>query len=267
MIELAPRHKIGLPVAAPVMPAAGFWGYGQNRYAPLIDAARFGALVTNPITLRPRRTAPAITEVSGGVIFHAPPGNFGVKKIIRAHKKFWRGSPVPVIAHLPADAPDDLRRTARALESTGHIAAFEIGFTPDDSPGDIRACLHAVMRHSELPLLAKIPAAAGLDAPAAALDAGADALVLAVSPPAGAVSAAGEIINGEFFGLGIVPGALPAIARMRATFPDVPLIAGGGIHTPAEAQMYLRAGATAVQLDTIIFINPMQVQKLLEALA
>lgn len=267
MIELAPRHKIGLPIAAPVMPAAGFWGYGQNQYAPLIDAARFGAIVTNPITLRPRRAAPAFTEVSGGVIFHSPPGNFGVKKIIRTHKKFWKKSLVPVIAHLPAGIPDDLRRTARALESTGHIAAFEIGFTPDDSPGTIRACLHAVVRHSELPVLAKIPAATGQEGLAAALDAGADALVLAVSPPAGAVSATGSIISGEFFGLGIVPAALPAIARIRATFPDVPLLASGGIHTPTDTQACLQAGATAVQLDTIIFINPALVQKILEALA
>ncbi len=264
MIELAPNHKIGLPLAAPMMPAAGFWGYGQNRYAPLIDPARFGAIVTNPITLRPRKSRVAISEVTGGVIFHSPPGNFGVKKIIRSNRKFWKNSPVPVIAHLPADTADDLRRTARALASTDAIAGLEIGFTRADTPADIRAVVRAAAI-GELPVLAKIPADAETDAFSAALDAGADALVLSLSPPAGVFSAE-KLRHGDFLGWGIAPVALPRIAALRQIFPDVPLVAGGGIHTPAEAQSYLRAGATAIQLDTIIFINPIRVQQILEAL-
>ena len=263
MIELAPHHKIGLPLAAPVIPAAGFWGYGQNRYAPLIDAARFGAIVTNPITLRPQKSMPAaVSEVSGGVILHAPPGNFGVKKIIRSNRKFWRHSPVPVIAHLPADTPADLRRTVRALASTEIIAGLEIGFTRADTPADIQAIIRSATE-SELPVLAKLPADAGADTFSAALDTGADALVLAFSPPA-SVLVGENMRHGDFLGWGIAPVALPRIAAVRQLFPDVPLIAGSGIHSPADAQSYLRAGATAIQLDTIIFINPIQVQQILE---
>jgi len=264
MIELAPNHKFGLPIATPVMPAAGFWRYGGNPYVPIIDAARFGALVTNPITLRPRRYAPPhFAEVPGGVIFHHPAGNFGVKKIIRANVKFWRNSPVPVIAHLPADDPADMFRTARALDSTGGITAFEIGFSPDHSAADVRACISAVMDASELPVLAKIPLTAQNMAKAA-LAAGADALTLTATPVAGFFGADGSTISGEYFGLGIAAPAVPPIIATRKLFPDTPLVVSGGIHTPADAQSYLRAGATAVQLDTVIFTNPIQVQQILE---
>ncbi len=262
MIELAPNHKIGLSLTAPIMPAAGFWGYGQNRYAPLIDAARFGAIVTNPITLRPQKRIATFSEVSGGVIFLAPPGNPGVKKVIRMNRKFWQNSSVPIIAHLPAETADDLRRTARALENTGVIAGLEIGFTRADTPTDIQVVIRAAVA-SELPVLAKIPADAEPDAFSAALDAGADALVLSLSPAAGIFSKE-KMQYGDFFGWGIAPVALPHIAAARQSFSNVPLIASGGIHTSADAQSYLHAGATAIQLDTIIFIDPIQVQQILE---
>ena len=72
--------------------------------------------------------------------------------------------------------------------------------------------------------------------------------------------------HGDFFGWGIAPVALPHIAAMRQSFPDVPLIAAGGVHTLADAQSYLQAGATAIQLDTLIFIKPIQVRQILETL-
>jgi dihydroorotate dehydrogenase len=37
---------------------------------------------------------------------------------------------------------------------------------------------------------------------------------------------------------------------------DIPLIAAGGIHSLADAQAFLTAGAAAVQIDTLIFIEP-----------
>ena len=54
MIELAPHHKFGLPLDNPVLIASGFGGYG-DAYQRLLDLSAFGAIVTNPITLRPRR--------------------------------------------------------------------------------------------------------------------------------------------------------------------------------------------------------------------
>lgn len=254
MIELAPNHKIGLPIAIPLMPAAGFWGYGQS-HSTIIQPNLWGAVVTNPITLRPLKIFSSPYEIEDSIITPHPPGNAGVKKVIRENKKAWCANPVPIIAHLTADAPNDIFRTARALDSTGCIAGFEIGFTAQDTPADITAVLRAVMRGTELPVLAKIPAVDGTDSAAAALDAGADALTLDMHPPTD---------DGLFFGRGMVVPSIPVIQATRKKFPEVPLVVSCSLHTASEVYLLLDAGATAVQLDTILFINPMESQKILE---
>jgi dihydroorotate dehydrogenase len=37
---------------------------------------------------------------------------------------------------------------------------------------------------------------------------------------------------------------------------DLPLVAVGGIHMAADAEAFLRAGAGAVQLDSLLFVDP-----------
>jgi dihydroorotate dehydrogenase len=37
---------------------------------------------------------------------------------------------------------------------------------------------------------------------------------------------------------------------------DVPIVAVGGIHSLADAQAFLAAGAAAVQIDTLLWIEP-----------
>jgi NAD(P)H-dependent flavin oxidoreductase YrpB (nitropropane dioxygenase family) len=48
---------------------------------------------------------------------------------------------------------------------------------------------------------------------------------------------------------------------------DLPLLAGGGVHTPEQAQALLAAGAAAVQLDSVVWSQPAQLPALLQALA
>ena len=104
MIELAPQHKIGLSLSNPVMIAAGCAGYG-HVYQPLLDLSAFGAIVTQPITLRPRPGAsqPRLTEIAGGFILATGEQNPGVKKVIQHHQKSWTRLATALIAHLPAD--------------------------------------------------------------------------------------------------------------------------------------------------------------------
>ncbi|MFQ5576631.1 MAG: hypothetical protein ACE5G8_06535 [Anaerolineae bacterium] len=265
MIELAPNHKIGLAIHSPLMPAAGFFGYGANPYRPLIQTQQFGALVTNPITLRPRQPPPPppALEVTGGVIFPAPPGNPGVKKIIRRYQKTWRKTPVPVIAHLPADDPDDLARTAGALDSLNVLAGFELGLPRQITAIEAQTCMRAILRRSELPLLVRLPYPPEPELVAAVAGAGTGALVLGTAPLAAAFNPQGEYVPGDLYGPGAAARCLPALVDLRRRFPHLPLIAGGGVHSPADAQAYLQAGAIAGQFDSLIFTHPARVQQIL----
>ncbi len=264
MIELAPQHKIGLVIENPVMPAAGFWGYGQPVYPDLIQVSHFGALVTNPITLRPQshQAEPQVLESNGGVIFNTPPRNPGVKKIIRHHNKFWRRARLPIIAHLPADDPADLARTAGALAGLDTLAAFELELPHDTIPAEANAFIRAILERSELPLFVKLPLSNLFSLAEAVLFAGADALVIGTAPLGAAYTSDGAYLMGNYYGPGIVAQQIPWLIDLHHLYPEAPLIASGGVHTLADVNAYLQAGASAVQLDTVIFTDPAQVNSL-----
>ncbi len=263
MIELAPQHKIGLSLSNPVMIAAGGGGYG-HAYQRLIDISVFGAIVTNPITLRPRRGAdqPRLVETSGGFILNTGGQNPGVKKVIQQYQKSWSHLEIPLIAHLPADEPGDLLRTARALSNLETLqgqtllAAIELGLPHNATFQDVERWIRAVQEGSGLPLLVKLPLGAALEMAEAAVDAYADALVIG-SPPLGAAlsPATGATVSGNLHGPALHSLTLYYLQTLKRVV-DLPIVAVGGIHSLADAQAFLTAGAIAMQIDTLIFIEP-----------
>ena len=84
VIELFPDHKIGLTLASGVLIAAGFGGYG-SAYRSLVDLAYFGAVITRPITLRPRRFKPLVTELSQGFLLEDAIPEFAEGALLLAH--------------------------------------------------------------------------------------------------------------------------------------------------------------------------------------
>jgi len=267
MIDLAPQHKIGLPLNNPVMIAAGFGGYG-DAYKNVIELAAFGAVVTQPITLRPRRGAPQprVVEIERGLIFNTGLQNAGVKKVLQRYRKIWSRLDVPVIAHLPADEPDDLMRTARALSGATTpqgdplLAAFELGVPHAAHPQDVEDWLRAVQDGSELPILAKLPITAPPDIAAAAA-AYTDALVVGLPPLAAAFDpATQQFINGLLFGPAL--HSLTLFQLQKLTELHLPLIAVGGLHTTTDAQQSFDAGANAVQIDSLMFVDPKRAESI-----
>jgi hypothetical protein len=57
------------------------------------------------------------------------------------------------------------------------------------------------------------------------------------------------------------------VQRVRLRFPDVPIVAGGGVHEPEHALALLDAGANLVEVDTgLVFTGPGLVKRCNEAL-
>ena len=257
MIELAPNHKFGLPLKSRVLIAAGFGGYG-DAYQGLLDLAAFGAVVTNPITLRPRRgpAQPRLVETKAGFVLETGQQNPGVRKVIRQYGRVWSRLGAPIIAHLPADEPDDLRRTAGALASTEAIAAIELGLPPDSTVPDFERWIKAIGDGCHLPRLVKLPPEGTAEMAEVAATTSVDALVIAGPPPGAALSPrTGEIVHGYLYGPVMHSLVLEAVQTV-AGLVDLPLVAVGGIHTAAEAEAFLQAGASAVQLDSLLFVDP-----------
>jgi dihydroorotate dehydrogenase (NAD+) catalytic subunit len=257
MIELAPNHKIGLSLRNPVLIASGCGGYGHT-YRGLIDLAAFGAVVTNPITLRPRRGAaqPRLAETKAGFVLNTGHQNPGVRKVIQQYSPSWSRLGVPIIAHLPADEPDDLRRTARVLAGVEAVAAIELGLPPGAAVAEVEGWIRAVTEDCQLPLLVKLPLTEAIYLAEPVAAAGADALVVGGPPPGAALSSpGGEIICGYLYGP-MVYGLVLAAVQTIKNLVDLPVAAVGGIHTLVDAQTLLQAGAMAVQLDSLLFTNP-----------
>jgi len=107
------------------------------------------------------------------------------------------------------------------------------------------------------------------------VEGGADALVIA-QPPRGALmrSAAetqagaplpGGIVRGGVYGPLAFPQMLNALLEVAALQLPVVLIACGGIHGWEQVRQALRAGATAVQVDSAAWIEPGLPQQLVAA--
>ena len=101
MIELAPDHKLGLPVDSPVLLAAGAIGYGESRHREL-TLERFGAVVIGPFTNRSRAGSqpPRMAQTLGGFVRRVELQNQG---------RISRGTEVrrPLApARLSGDCPD-----------------------------------------------------------------------------------------------------------------------------------------------------------------
>ncbi len=251
-VELAPRHKMGLLLPAPILLACGAAGYGT--IPSLIDAASLGGVVTLPACARAASSSPppGFAQVPGGVVCAHPPP-ISVRALLRRWGKRWARMETPVIVHLAADSSADLRACASALEESRDVLALE--WRADRLPPDEAAETAARLRAStEKPLLVQVPLFE-TRAYCEAIGQQADAFVVG-SPPDGAAWSpeTSTWVQGEAHGVGMFPLMLNTLLDL-AEIP-FPLIALGGIHTPDQAVQAILAGAAAVMLDTAIYRNP-----------
>lgn len=121
----------------------------------------------------------------------------------------------------------------------------------------------AVRRGSEVPVFAKLsPNVTSLtEIAAAVIQAGASGvslintvLAMAVDIQTGRPKLAGEV--GGLSGPAIKPIAVRSVFEIHREFPHIPIIGMGGIMDWRDAVEFVMAGATAVALGTVNFINP-----------
>src|SRR5512140_1153311 len=220
----ATMPKRDLDFRKPLMNAAGTLGFAPDLHGDL-NWDDFGAFVTNPISLRPRKAAgsPALIEFPGGFLLHSGLPNPGFHSAAKHYGRRWQESPLPMIVNLMADRPDETRQIVQALEGVDNILAVELGFAPLLAP-DIIA-LAVEMCRGELPLVVSLPAEQVLELGPRLIELGAAALSL--SPPRGALPQDGQIITGRLFGPALFPKALEVVHS--ATRLGLPVIASGGV--------------------------------------
>ena len=173
MIELAPHHKYGLPIANPVMLAAGTVGYGE-ALPPGLQTAQLGAVVVGPFLRHSRagHAPPRLAETNGGFVLDTGLQNRGVNAATKRFAPRWSELGCPVIAQIGDTQQRMAAAVAARLASEPGLLGVEVLVPRYATPQDAAELVRAVVRACDLPVLAKLPQAAAVQLAPAVVDAG-----------------------------------------------------------------------------------------------
>lgn len=265
-VDLAPEHKVGLPLRTRVLIAAGMSRAGTSRQIPF-DLTGVGAIITGPWTGPAEWSRyPVLVERPGGVLWTPRQPPRGISQALRRLSPQWQRLGVAVIGALgPAEVAPTVT-VAQRLGNAAGVAGLLVEVGPDEDVGQMLARVAGAVEACEIPVLAALPVhrAASLAIPA--LNAGVSALVVGSAPP-GAWPRGDGWVEGGVYGPLVLPLMLRALRQVLAIVPTgTPVVAQGGIHSPEEAVMCRQMGAAAVALDTAVWVEPDLPARVWEAL-
>jgi dihydroorotate dehydrogenase (NAD+) catalytic subunit len=281
-VDLAPGSKRGLVLPNPVMVASGTFGYGTEFKA--FDVQRLGAVVTKTTTLQPRRgnVPQRIAETPSGMLNSIGLQNIGVAALRRDLAPVYATWKVPVIASIMGFTVGEYAEVARRLEGADGFAGLELNLScPNTERGGIEfgqdpesaaAVLRGVIRETTLPVIAKLTPniADPTEIARVVVDNGADALCVGNTLMGMTMDRRRQRpeIGNTFAGLSgpaLKPVALRQVYQVAGAV-NVPIIGCGGVSIAEDAIDYFLAGATAIQVGTATFANPLAPMQVLEGI-
>ncbi|HZF49336.1 MAG TPA: dihydroorotate dehydrogenase [Polyangiaceae bacterium] len=270
----------GLTLKNPILTASGTFGYGLE-YDDFFDVAELGGICTKGLSLKPRAGNPPerICETAAGMLNAIGLANVGVEAFCTEKLPVLRRRGVTVVANIFATSVDDFVELARRIDAEPGVAAIELNVScPNVDKGGLEfgcdprgaARVTAAVREvTKLPIWVKMSPEAGdpKGVGLACQEAGADALTaintirgLAIDPRTWRPKLANR--TGGLSGPALKPIALRIVWELARTV-TIPVIGIGGIATAADALEFMLAGASAVQVGTASFADPLASKKVL----
>lgn len=231
-------------------------GYGEAIGRGL-KLERLGGVVVGPFlaTSRAGSPPPRVAETSGGMVLETGWQNRGINSAISRYGKLWSGLGCPVVAQLVDSDARTLGKMAARLATVPSLAGLELLPLTNDVEVAVRM-VRNVTRTSDLPVWVKVPLNEAVAWAEPLVEAGANALVVG-QPLRGALAKdATRVVNGALYGpltFALMLPVLRAVARLQL---PAALIACGGVHTTAQVDQALDAGASAVQVDSAVWVEP-----------
>jgi dihydroorotate dehydrogenase (NAD+) catalytic subunit len=269
----------GLTLKNPVLTASGTFGYGLE-YEPYFDIATLGGICTKGLSLLPRvgNAPPRICETASGMLNAIGLANVGVEAFCTDKLPGLRERGVTVIANIFATSVDDFVALARRLDRETGVAAIEVNIScPNVEKGGLEfgvdpqmaaSVTAAVRAATRLPVWVKLSPEAGRIANVARAceEAGAHALCaintirgLAIDVETWAPKLSNR--TGGLSGPALKPIALRMVWEVCQAV-KVPVVGIGGITTAADAVEFMLVGATAVQVGSASFRDPLAARKI-----
>lgn len=233
----------------PCMNAAGTLGFAPPVKWPFPEPV--GAFVTNPISIAPRSPAGErlLREYPGGVLMHSGLPNPGLSRVLRQYAERWEKSSLPIWAHLFGSNPDEIHQMVQRLEGQEGVVAVEVELPPGARDNAALAFIEAA--YGELPVVIHLPLTCAYE-PWIEILPSLGASAISLGAPRGALPGlTGGAVHGRLYGPALFPLILDAVQAARRL--GLPIIAGAGVYRRADAQALRNAGASAVQLDTVLW--------------
>jgi len=272
-----------LAFASPVLLASGCASFGEP-FEDFFDLATVGALITKAITREPREgnEPPRICETPCGMLNSIGLQNPGVEAFAQEILPRLHERGVTTIVNVAGGSEEDYEAVLARLKDEPGITAFEVNLScPNVADGLVfgtsavafgRIC-ERLRRVTELPLIPKLSPDAGNLVPYGkiAWGAGMDGVTVANTWPAMAIdwkTGASKLARptGGLSGPAMKPLTMIRVAAIAQAVPELPILASGGAATATDTIEFIRAGALAVQLGTILFHDPTRPKRILQEL-
>jgi len=266
----------GVHLPNPVMTASGCAAAGQEL-SQFFDVAELGAIVTKSIMrlARSGRPTPRMVETPSGMLNSIGLQGPGIDAFLARDLPWLVQAGARPFVSIAGSTVDEFVELARRVANSPGVSALEVNIScPNvENRGLVFACdprqasrvIEAVRPHvpEGLPMFAKLTpdVTSIVDVAGAVADAGADGVTMintllgmAIDPDTLRPTLGG--VTGGLSGPAIRPVAVRAVYQVHAARPELPIIGVGGIRTGADALEFIAAGATAVQVGTMIFNDP-----------
>lgn len=273
----------GVTFKNPVMTASGTFGSGME-YEEFVDLNRLGAVVTKGVANVPwpGNPTPRVAEVYGGMLNAIGLQNPGIDVFMERDIPFLKKYDTKIIVNVCGKSVDDYVDVVERLGDEPAVSMLEINVScPNVKEGAIAFGQKAdalynitseLKKHAKQPIIMKLsPNVTDITEMAKAAEAaGADALSLINTITGMKIDIHRRkfaIANktGGMSGPAIKPIAVRMVYQV-AQAVQIPIIGMGGIATAEDAIEFILAGASAVSVGAMNFVDPYTMVKVVEGI-
>ncbi len=273
----------GVTFKNPVMTASGTFGSGME-YSEFVDLDRLGAVVTKGVANVPwpGNPTPRVAEVYGGMLNAIGLQNPGVDVLLERDIPFLKQYDTKIIVNVCGKTVEDYVEVVERLGGEQAVAMLEINVScPNVKEGAIAfgqkadalfGITQEIKKHAKQPVIMKLsPNVTDIAEMAKAAEAaGADALSMINTITGMKIDIYKRkfaIANktGGMSGPAIKPIAVRMVYQ-AAQAVKIPIIGMGGIATAEDAIEFLMAGASAVSIGAMNFVNPYTTVEVVEGI-
>jgi dihydroorotate dehydrogenase (NAD+) catalytic subunit len=283
MVDLKVDLKNGLVLKNPVMTASGTFGYGEE-YNDFYDINQLGGIVVKGTTLHHREgnAYPRMAETPFGMLNAVGLQNKGVDYFISDIYPRIKSFDTNMLVNVSGSTIDEYVATAEKLAPLDEIPGIELNIScPNVKEGGMAfgtscpsaiAVVSAVRKVYPKHLMVKlspnvtdiVEIALGVEA------AGADSVSLINTLLGMAIDIKKRkpvlsTVTGGLSGPAVKPVALRMVWQVSNAV-KIPVVGLGGISNASDAIEFLMAGASAIQIGTANFVDPMVAVKVIDGI-